>query len=71
MAKTAKFNLNGLSYYELELIRFALYAHASNLEDIEDDLFLTAKERMSTQREMKATRGLIGSITTMLESSEI
>lgn len=66
----AKFNLKGLTEYQMELIRFCLQAHAENLEDILSDVDLTRTELTSTYHEHSETCNLINEISEMLSAAK-
>ena len=65
-----KFNLIGLSAYQMKLIRFALNDHCDQLVDLIEEVDLSNQELKSTTRELRTSRRLVRLITSLIESKQ-
>ncbi len=65
-----KFNLKGLTPYEMELIRFCLYDHKTQLSEMIEEVPLSRSELRSAAREMRACRRLISEISETIGSNQ-
>ena len=65
-----KFNLIGLSAYQMKLIRFALNDHCDQLVDLIEEVDLSNQELKSTTRELRTSRRLVHLITSLIESKQ-
>lgn len=65
-----KFNLKGLTAYQLDLIRFCLNDHKEQLADMIEEVHLSASELKATAREMRACRSIMSEICRMLASTK-
>lgn len=65
-----KFNLKGLTAYQMKLIRFALNDHCDQLVDLIEEVDLSTQELKATTRELKNARRLVRLINSQLESKQ-
>lgn len=65
-----KFNLKGLTAYQMKLIRFALKDLCDQLVDLIEEVDLSNQELTSTARELRTARKLVSLITSLLDTKQ-